>query len=286
MKNFAVLTFLPVLCLVACAKVAEPAIFTEEPPPQAPTSLSLKAEYPVEHCDIFIFEASGLRRLQKHFLCSGADTTLYGIQGDLLVAAIANCPGKFNDKAAERYDLLENFIFPYCEDRPDTPLMSATGLFAEGEALHLELTPLLCRIELSCIESYIDIYNMLAYLENVNASAEPLRQNGFVPSSMLNSYAFCDDDSDIMRVPSMLWTTVPPPRNWRYDYRPGISLYCYPNEGDDGPGSPASEIVLEAESEGEALRFHCPLGKLPRGCCKMVEFKIKSHDDWSAEAYP
>jgi len=273
MKNFQ-LILISVLSLYACGRTEEP--ISADTPPLAEESMEieLSTEESMLWCDLFLYENTGLRKLVRHSRTNERSVCWNCPVGEYLAVAVANCPGTFNEAALGRFDALEALSFSYCDDNSEHPLMSALSAVCSSEHCTLQLDPLLCEIRLSSIDSSLELSDMQIWLENVNAEAEVMRWSNFHISSMLNCGGLLYGDYSKMRHRKMLMRNIPSPSSWRYTYHPDVSLWCYPNDSDDGIASAATAFVLKASVGDEPFIYKVELPPLGRACVCYVELSI------------
>lgn len=273
-------TFIPVLFLAAALSAActPQRISDLEPSPVKIDSLFLHIEAhnaggaAVSHADFFIFSDSGVRPLEKHIRTEGGsvlDTAFAGSLTDKIAVCIANCPYKFKDEAITRYESAEELVLGLKEDNPDMPVMSGIVQFCpDGYGFadeEITLTPLLCRVRIRKIINFIGGYTRfedpVIYLQNINNSAQLMRQNGF----RLTETGICSDTlvlkSDIGANPA----------------EPDAVFYVYPNDSrENGAGTPATEIVLEGKVKGVRRTERIALPAFGRNSSISVEITLEA----------
>ena len=267
-----------VLWTCACTPLREPASDFEGPSrePDPTVRIELDSNFPLAHCDVFLFEISGLKKLVAHCRTTDTELEIQCPEGDYSAVAIANFPGEFNDSAIPRFDALEGIRYLYSDDDCDCPVQSAVEIAGTGRSSVLELEPLLCRIELRSIESEVDLRRMRIWLENVNAEAELLRWSNFHIGRMLNCGALVYDDYKDMRHRRMLVRNIDEAPSWRYTFYPKVSLWCYPNDSDDGLGSAVTVFVLQGFVGDDMMEYRYPLPPLRRNCREIVDLRMHS----------
>lgn len=260
---------LPAL-LGSCQREPVPDLPDEDPEP-APvidsvlTHVGILADgQPVRKLDLFIYDAEGLRQLERHIERDDCPDTLDipTLPGDKLVVGIANSPRRFNQKALERYDAMELLRFDFADDDPACPILGASAC-TDGQSAEITLRPLLCRITLAKISNTMDGYELLEdpriRLRDLPASAEVLREEEFRPAELIDAGE---------------WTRLPCDVGF-FSQEPGISLWCYPNDTPETVlGVPRPALEFECSIRGVSCRFEVPLPPLPRGCSKEVELTV------------
>ena len=219
---------------------------------------------PVRRLDLFIYEADGLRALEKQYAFDELQEELNipTLPGDKLVVGIANSPKRFNSKALERYDAMEQLSFNFADDDPAQPIL---GGFAptRRDACEIQLQPLLCGIKLARVSNTMDGYELLenprVRLRDLPNAAEILRQQEFRPTELIDAGA---------------WTPLPYDVGF-FSQDPGITLWCYPNDTpEDVLGVPRPCLQFECSIRGTSCSFEVPLPPLSRGCMKVVDITV------------
>lgn len=214
--------------------------------------------------DLFIYGAEGTRTLEKHLTLDSVPEELgiLTLPGEKLLAAIANSPHRFNLKALERYDAMEQLAFSYTDDDPAQPILGGSAR-TEAQAGDLTLTPLLCRIVLVSVSNTMDGYDLLenprVRLRDLPDNAEILRQADFRPAELIDATP---------------WTALPCDVGY-FPQEPGLPLWCYPNDTPETVlGAPRPSVEFACEIRGQTCTFEIPLPPLPRGCTKEVDLTI------------
>lgn len=263
-----VLFLLPAL-LGSCQR--EPVPGYEEDPPVLPvdsvlTCIRVQPDgYPVRTLDLFVYGADGLRSLERQVTLEEPQDTLLlpTLPGEKILVGIANSPHRFNRKALERYDAMEQLTFKFTDDDPSCPILGGfcTTDNHDGE-IHLQ--PLLCRVVLTKVCNTMDGYDLLedphVRLRDLPDAAEILRKEEFRPTELL--------DAD-------KWVLLPCDVGY-FPQEPGLILWCYPNDTpEDVLGVPRPALEFECSIRGQMCSFEVPLPPLPRGCSKSVEITIE-----------
>lgn len=230
----------------------------------------------ISHTDIFVYDADGLRELlvsrSYDFLPDSA--VFFCPAKTVTVVAVANSPRGFNTSALERFDSIELLTYRFEEDSPERPVMSGQKNVAAGGSGYLSLTPLLCRVMVgevsNKLKGYVRLEDPRIFLENMNATAEALRSEGFHPSEMVSA---------------------PPVRSLPYDIgiytqTPGTELFCYPNDSAEATiGTPATEFVFECEISGETHRFRTALPAIRRNSTLRVDVTVTGETTFEYRIY-
>lgn len=242
----------------------------DQDPPEAQidsvlTHVALRADgRSVRTLDLFVYGADGLRSLERHLefgeLPQALDVST--LPGEKLLVGIANSPRRFNQKALERYEAMEQLCFDFSDDDPDCPILGGLARTEEqvGEIL---LTPLLCSVTLARISNTMDNYDLLeeprVRLRDLPAAAEILREQEFRPTELIDAGP---------------WTRLPYDVGY-FSQEPRITLWCYPNDTpEDVLGVPRPRLEFECKIRGETCTFDVPLPPLPRGSSREVELAI------------
>ena len=61
----------------------------------------------------------------------------------------------------------------------------------------------------------------------------------------------------------------------RVNQEPGITLFCYPNEDDDGPGGGGTVLKITGTLAGQEENFRIPLGRIQRGAKLVLDIALK-----------
>lgn len=272
------LLLLPAL-LGSCRKDAGPTPDSPEgqDPPAATvdsvlTRIRIQADgRPVHRLDLFIYAAEGLRTLEKQLTYDELQEELNipTLPGAKRIVGIANSPRRFNSKALERYDAMEQLCFNYTDDDPDRPILGGAARTVE-EIGEIHLQPLLCGITLTKVCNTLDGYELLenprVRLRDLPNAAEILRQQEFRPTELIDAGA---------------WTPLPYDVGY-FPQKPGITLWCYPNDTpEDVLGVPRPWLEFECTIRGANCSFEVPLPPLPRACTIEVTLTIDGPGEYT-----
>jgi hypothetical protein len=278
--NLFFLLLLPAL-LGSCDKTAapDPEPSDEQDPPEVVidsvlTHIRVLADdRPVGRLDLFIYDADGLRPLERQleFDELQEELNILTLPGDKLVVGIANSPKRFNRKALERYDAMEQLSFNYADDDPERPIL---GGFVKTSAQHgeIQLQPLFCGIRLVKVSNTMDGYDLLEdpriRLRDLPNAAEILRQQEFRPAELIDAGP---------------WTPLPYDVGY-FSQEPNLTLWCYPNDTpEDVLGVPRPYLEFVCEIAGTTCSFEVPLPPLPRACTKEVTLTIDGPGNYHYE---
>lgn len=274
------LLLLPAL-LGSCDKTAAPD--PEPPDNQDPVEVVIDSvlthirvladDRPVGRLDLFIYDTDGLRPLERQLEFDGLQEELNipTLPGDKLVVGIANSPKRFNRKALERFDAMEQLSFNFADDDPDRPILG--GFVKTGaQRGEIQLQPLLCGIRLVKVSNTMDGYELLENprirLRDLPNAAEILRQQEFRPAELIDAGP---------------WTPLPCDVGY-FSQEPNLTLWCYPNDTpEDVLGVPRPCLEFACEIAGTTCSFEVPLPPLPRASTKEVTLTIDGPGIFSYE---
>jgi hypothetical protein len=261
---------LPAL-LGACRKEQDPTAPDAPEPPAVVTAdsvltrIRIRTGHPdVSRLDVFLYASDGTRSLEKHLSLDRIpdELGLLTLPGEKLAVVIANSPRKFNLKALERYDAMEQLAFSFSDDNPDRPVMGGSAT-TDGQCAEICLEPLLCRIVLTSVSNTMDGYDLLenprVRLLDIPDTAEILRRQDFRPPELIDAGP---------------WTPLPCDIGF-FPLEPHLSLWCYPNDTPESVlGVLRPTLEFACEILGQTCSFEVPLPPLPRGCTKEIDLTI------------
>ena len=221
-------------------------------------SILISAPGGVRSFDIFIYRDTLTRQLECHQRLEGPmpDTIMMNSRpGERLLVAVANSPAPFRLEALQRYDSAEQLEMYYRMEDPDFPLMSAVCSVSEGP-VKLELTPLLCRINIYHIANFTGhaLSGARLQLKGVNSHVQLLRSDGFRTVET-------EDNPAALACPEMMLRQIPGVIGDELSTQE-LSLFCYPFDS-EGPNS--TTLVLSATANGELREWTFPVPPLKRG---------------------
>jgi len=242
--------------------------------------INISASYPIKNLDLFVYADSWTRLLDRHYNLQNlhpTSTTILTLPGDKRLVIIANSPYEFNIEALRAFDSIELLEMNYADEDPDYPLMSAFEVFTAGDSVKVELTPMLCPVEIlevqNCLEDTPLLQNPRVRLTNINAKAELLRFSGFHPTDIIES-------PDEIGHPKMMSQHLPSDIGL-YTQHPGTTLYCYPiTSPNNDIAAVHTTLIFEAEiatpdGQRETLTREWPLPTIPRGTTTALSLCIE-----------
>ncbi len=228
----------------------------------------------VRDLHLFIYGADGIRGLDTLLRLDASsgwpDTLDVRIPtGPKIFAAIANSPRKFNLKALERYDAMEQLRFSFDEDNPGLPILGGS-CEAPDQTGTVVLEPLLCRVVLASVSNTLEDFELLenprVRLRDLPDGAEILRLKDFRPTELLDAGP---------------WTALPCDVGF-FPQKPGIILWCYPNDTPESVlGVPRPSLEFACEIKGKNRSFSVPLPPLPRASRVEVDLTVGGPDEHS-----
>ena len=264
------------LCLVpallgSCTRFDEQPAVPDAPEPEIPAVDSVlldirfeRGEHPVRRADLFIYDAGGIRPLERRVRLDGLPDTLrlLSAPGEKILVCIANSPREFNLNALARYDAMEQLAYAFTDDDPACPLLGAVCT-TRASAGTLRPRPLLCRVRLAAVSNTLDDYELLedpaVRLCDLPYSAEILREQDFRPVELIDAGA---------------WTALPCDVG-TFEQRPDIDLWCYPNDTpEEILGVPRPALEFRCKIRTETCSFEVPLPPLPRESAVEVDLTI------------
>lgn len=261
---------LTAVTVLTCACTQAPSLHSDT---QEPDSLTVHIcpALPFHHMDIFIFADTLTRPLESHLRAGNKQfLRIPASPGDKLVVGLADVRGSFGSTLPDRYSTMERMTMEYADEDPGSPLQAGQGSGGTGRTVELDILPLLCPVSIRSISIAADapLCGAVARLEKVNAEAQILRSDGFHPSRTI-------DGPDGLEFPMMMLQEFP--EDIGSDPRPtGITLWCYPNEDDDGPGGGGTNLLISGTLAGERKVWRIPLGKIRRGARLELDITLKN----------
>ena len=261
---------LTAVTVLTCACTQAPSLHSELPDSDSLT-VHICPALPYHHIDIFVFADTLTRPLECHLRAGSTPfLKLPASGGDKLVVGLADVRGSFGSALPDRYSTMEKITMEYADEDPDAPLQAGQGSGRKGKTVELDILPLLCPVSIRSISIDADapLCAAVARLERVNASARILNSDGFHPNSTV-------DGPEGLEFPTMMlqefWEDIgssPRPA--------GITLWCYPNEDEDGPGGGGTRLLITGTLAGERRAYRIPLGKIRRGARLELDITLKN----------
>lgn len=248
----------PALSLIACRQETVPQL-------PSPTRLRLvpSVSHPqaeVRHADIFIYDAETgvLDSWQSWDGEDGDLVTCSSARRDRIAVAVANLPDReYRLDEIRTLDDLSKLRCSLGEDSPDAPVMTGQLRVGDGydETGVLELTPLSCRVSLRSLQTD---FSGRAY---AGAQVENVRI--FLTGAGCETRLFPEEDN----YPSS-YDTLP-------DASPDTDLFCYANPAvEEGPGSPLTRLVIQADLLGETWYYPITLPGPQRNCSYVFDVTL------------
>ena len=251
-------TLFTAVMVLTCACTQAPSLQSNNPGTDS-LALHINSPLPYSHLDLFVFEDTLTRALVSHSRTGSASTLHLPAEGGYrLAVAIANARAEFRTLPAS-FDTMEKITMEYADEDPSAPMLAGYCPLQDSRTVEMDILPLLCPISIGefSIEADAPLEDAVVQLVNANARAEILRSDGFHPSITL-------DSPESLRHPLMMLQEFP----FDIGNRPqdaGITLWCYPNEDEDGPGGRCTTLRISGRIRGELKEYHIPLGPIHRG---------------------
>lgn len=225
----------------------------------------------ISEIHFFIYDGDGLRMLE-HEWSENSNPGIVSFRSskkDKTVAAVANCPHRFDVSKLVRFGALEQLEIKFTDDDSARPIMSGVCTVSPAGASELVLKPLMGRIVLEEVTNNMSGYKRLEdpriYLKGISECVEVLRNDGFHTSEFLTD--------------TLIQAKLPCDVGM-FPQHPGTELFCYPDDSEDG-----ITLVLECEIKGKTRSFEKTVSPIGRDATKRVEFTIESEDKYSWNIY-
>ena len=234
------------------------------------TRASMPSEQHLDFLDVLIYDDDSLRQLDtwQHFgnedlsdgltLISGAGPKIF-----VFIANYALLPSVGISQVGS-FDALTTFEVHLRDESSDYPVMtSVTKATAGSDLKTVKLEPLLSGVKLGNIsydfsgKEYENesLKNVCAYLINVSASTQLLRDSLFTPSDILNYGGLVGSDMASLGSPSLLYRELPdfPARK---TFGADADFYCYPNDvSGESLGQPFTRLVVQGDIGGQTCYY-------------------------------
>lgn len=226
--------------------------------------------------DLLLYDADNVGSLEswKRYDYLPDSLAIRGSKKAKRAVAIVNSPRTFNRLAIDRYDSIELLCYEFEEDSSDAPLMSGACQLLPESSGHIQLTPLMSRVQLceisNTMKGYARLEDPRIYLESMNSSAEIMRGSGFRPSETMEKP---------LKKPLPFDIGI-------FSQKPMTELFCYPNESPESTvGSPQTVFVLECEIYGNTCRFPVTLGEIGRNKTIRVDISVGGPELYDSKVY-
>ncbi len=226
--------------------------------------------------DIFIFDDTPQGAVDRiiHLDGNPEEISFYCFTGDKTIAAVANSPKRFNPMAIARISSLQNIVYSFDEDNPESPIMAGTTRLSGtlAGAAEIVLTPVMSEIRLESISNGLDGYELLEQprirLCNINGSAKPFQEGIYEPQELMEYGEWASLPYDVGMFPQEV----------------SIPLYCYPNEGDpESMGTIRTMLQLECILKGKRQRFNFAVPGIPRASVTGCSIYVFSEEEADCE---
>ncbi len=220
--------------------------------------------------DVLIYDDDSLRQLDtwQHFEPDDFDVDYILLSGSgakifVFIANYAPLPSVSISQIGS-FDALSTFEIRLADDSSQRPVMTSVIRAESGSDLNtVTLEPLLSEVMLGTIsydfsgKEYENesLKNVCAYLINVSASTQILRDSLFTPSEVLNYGGLIASDMASISSPDMLYRDIPPfPADSSYEA--GVKFCCYPNDlPEESMGQPFTRLVVQGDIAGQTCYY-------------------------------
>ncbi len=272
---------------VQCSR-SEPEIQDKSTPETAVTKFTVKGRF--RSCELFIYRCDALGSLAAQWTWTppenGESTGLSAFirleKGRYSAVAVCNAYAPVNPLAVQRREAFDSFKYSFTNEDPASPLCCSAVEFEAGEDVTTEPRKHLCTVHLVSVYRQFEgelgrtvVQQPRAFLRNVPATVEVLRERDFHPSEFI----------DPEPMPGTICKNLG--RDLGYDeQRPALELYCYPN---DSPGTdiaaPHTKIAIEGRLNGQYHYWEADLGPIGRGGDIYAEFVLYDENSCSCRVY-
>ena len=229
--------------------------------------------YLIRRLDLFVFNDDGIGALdayRRSYAYSPASVTVPSASGAKRLVAVAN--HTFPDDFATQlscYEDLRRAVVCFTDDHPSFPVMSGEVRFTAGAGASCSLTlePMMSSVEIRSLRCSLPdgqtLRDVRVYLTGVSNRAEILRQEGFLPSEILNDNALSEQDLGRLAYSGMVYRYLGNGRPDGSGFGYAV-LYCYPNEAEDESfASPHTRLVIEGTLDGRPRFYSIPVNQSP-----------------------
>ncbi len=244
------------------------------------TRADLSSESSLSFLDVLIYDDDSLRQLdtwqhfgpedlQKEFtLLSGGGGKIF-----VFIANYAPLPDVSISQVGS-FDALMTYEVHLSDDSSGHPIMTASVRASAGSDMNtVKLEPLLSEVKLGNISYDFSgreyenesLKNVCAYLINVSASTQVLRDSLFTPSDVLNYGGLVESDMSSLSSPDLLYHDL-------QDFPAGTSyeadaeFFCYPNDlGEESMGQPFTRLVVQGDIDGQTCYYPIDINRSASG---------------------
>ena len=234
------------------------------------TRTELRSDSALSFLDVLVYDDDSLRQLDtwQHFGPEKLDGELSILSGDgakifVFIANYAPLPSVSISQIGS-FDAFMTYEARLSDDSSEYPIMTSAVRADAGDDIRtVTLEPLLSEVTLGNIsydfsgKEYENesLKNVCAYLINVSASTQMLRDSLFTPSEVLNYGGLVESDMASLSSPDLLYHDLP-------DFPAGASyeadakFYCYPNDLDEeSMGQPFTRMVVQGDVGGQTCYY-------------------------------
>ena len=218
--------------------------------------------------DVLIYDDDSLRRLDSWHRFTELDRELTLLSGDgpkifVFIANYTRLPDVSVSDVGS-FDALAGFEVHLSDEDVSRPVMTAVLKAEAGEDLRtVRLEPLMAQVKLGRVswnfsgKEYENesLKNVCAYLINVSASTQILRDSLFVPTDVLNYGGLIESDMSSLSSRSLLYREMPD-FGARFGFNADAEFFCYPNDiSEESMGQPFTRLVLQADIGDETCYY-------------------------------
>ena len=230
--------------------------------------------------DVLIYDDDSLRQLDtwQHFGPEDLDGGIVLLSGSgpkmfVFIANYAPLPSVSISQIGS-LDALMTFQVRLADDSSDSPVMTASLRASAGSDLNtVKLEPLLSQVKLGSISYDFSgreyenesLKNVCAYLINVSASTQILRDSLFAPSEVLNYGGLIESDMSSLPSRSLLYRDLPdfPPGE---PYEADAEFFCYPNDlPEESVGQPFTRLVVQGDIGAQTCYYPIDINRSDSG---------------------
>ena len=232
----------------------------------------------IRRLDLFVFDDDALRALDSYtrsYAYSPSSVTVCSAGGPKRVVAVANLSFADDYIATVRcYDDLRDAVTEFTADHPSWPVMSGETAFtaSPGAQARVTLEPMMSTVEIRSLQCRMEgeyagktLKGVKVYLTDLSNRAPLLREEGFLPSEILNAGGLSESDLGRLAYSGMVYRYLGDGTADGTGTRYGSAvLYCYPDEAPEAsPASPFTRLVIEGTQDGTPCRYSIPVNRAP-----------------------